>query len=611
VEAASVKPAGRPSPRAGSLSRSLGRRGGAPLVGALVAAAMLATAATSAVAGTPRPADLVRQSTGPRYGGTLYMLGTGDVDYMDPNVSYYTVGYENLRMWERPLMNYPAVPGKTTTLVPDLAQSPPVVSDHGLVYSFTIRKGVMWDTNPPRQVVAADVVRGLERACNPVKPSAALPDYETLVQGMEQFCTGFEKVKPTLAAIDAYMRSHSISGATVDPKNPLTVVFKLTHPATYFPALTTLGGFLPAPVEYLKYLPTSAALAQHTISDGPYQIKSYVPDKSIVYVRNPVWKASTDPISKAYVDKIVVDETVSPSTVQEELQAGSSTADLYWGDTQPPPADLPGLLASHDPNLIVGPTDGLDPFIIFNFADPNEGGAVKSLQVRQGIEYAIDRAALIQEAGGPRLATPLTHVLPPNVLGSEPFDLYPYNPAKAKRLLGSRHLSLKLLYQVDSPVQAKMFQTVQYELSQVGVTVKGIGVPTADIYTKYLLVPGVARRGVWDIAFDQWYPDWYGNNAVNYFYPIFDSASFAPAGANLELYDNPTVNKLIFEGENATSTAAAARIWAETDRLLMSQAVIYPIDTVNFASYHASRVHGAVFVPIIQAIDPTNVWLSS
>ncbi len=268
-------------------------------------------------------------------------------------------------------------------------------------------------------------------------------------------------------------------------------------------------------------------------------------------------------------------------------------------------------MASHDPNLILGPTDGLDPFLIFNFHDPNENGAMKSLRVRQALEYAIDRTALVTDAGGPQIAPPLTHVLPPDVLGSHAFDLYPYDPTKAKQLLGSRHLTFKLLYQSDNTVQAKMFQTIQYELSTVGVNVTGLGVPTADIYTKYLLVPSVADRGVWDIAMDQWYPDWYGNNAVNYFLPIFAASSFAPAGANLNLYDNPTVNRLIVEGENATSSSAAAQIWSQTDRTIMSDAAIYPIDTVNFAIYHSRAVHNAVFVPLIQALDPTNVWLSN
>ena len=143
----------------------------------VVFGAVITLAGLSACSTTPAPSGNGAQAQA-HSGGTLYMLGTGDIDYMDPNVSYYTVGYENLRMWERPLMNYPALAGKTTTLVPDLAQAPPVVSDNGLEYTFTIRKGVDWNTHPFRQVVAADVVRGLERACNPVKPSAALPDYD-------------------------------------------------------------------------------------------------------------------------------------------------------------------------------------------------------------------------------------------------------------------------------------------------------------------------------------------------------------------------------------------------------------------------------------------------
>ena len=61
----------------------------------------------------------------PVNGGTLSMLGTGDVDFMDPNVSYYTVGYLNLRMWDRQLLSYPAIQGQTTNPVPDLATQVP------------------------------------------------------------------------------------------------------------------------------------------------------------------------------------------------------------------------------------------------------------------------------------------------------------------------------------------------------------------------------------------------------------------------------------------------------------------------------------------------------
>ncbi len=35
------------------------------------------------------------------------------------------------------------------------------------------------------------------------------------------------------------------------------------------------------PVEYDSYVPNSLQLDQHTLSDGPYKITSYVPGKSI------------------------------------------------------------------------------------------------------------------------------------------------------------------------------------------------------------------------------------------------------------------------------------------------------------------------------------------
>ena len=53
------------------------------------------------------------------------MLGAGDVDYMDPNISYYSVGYLALRLWSRQLFTFPAVQGETTTAVPDLATTMP------------------------------------------------------------------------------------------------------------------------------------------------------------------------------------------------------------------------------------------------------------------------------------------------------------------------------------------------------------------------------------------------------------------------------------------------------------------------------------------------------
>jgi peptide/nickel transport system substrate-binding protein len=522
-------------------------------------------------------------------------------------------------MWARQLLSYPAIVGHVTDIVPDLATKVPSASNggisaDGLTYRLTIRTGAMWDTTPPRQVTAADAVRGLERTCNPAQPFGGLPDFETLIAGMESFCSAFAKVSPNVAAIKAFLSSHSISGAAVDPSDPQTVVFTLTRPATYFVNQLAMPAFSPAPVEFLNYLPASAALAQHTISDGPYTVQSYVPEKSINFVRNPAWNSSSDPVRKAYVDRIDVTETNQQNAIQQQLETSSPNADMGW-DTAVPVADIPGLVANKDPKLILGTTYGTSPYLVFNQVSPNNGSALANVQVRQALEYAINRSNLIQDNGGELVSPPLTHILPPGIIGSKPIDPYPYNPQKAEQILAKaipgKHLKLKLLYISSFDYEVKMFQTLQADLAKAGISLTGIGTPNSDFFTKYLEVPSVAQRGVWDIALTSWYPDWYGNAALSYFNPLFSGPpSYPPSGSNFGFYNNPATNKLIQQGGNATSVAQAGGIWAQADAQVMADAAIFPILTPNQPTYHASQVHGAVFVPNLNQVDPTNVWLN-
>ena len=310
----------------------------------------------------------------PVKGGTLTMLGVGDVDYMDPNVSYYSIGYLGLREWSRQLYTYPDTVGKTTDPVPDLATAEPAISDNGTVYKVTLRQGAMWNTTPPRQVTAADVVEGVKRQCNPTQPFGGQPDYSSLIVGYNAFCTPFGKVSGTSAAAQkAFITTHQIQGVSVDPSDPETVVFTLTHASSYFTDILTLPAFSPAPVEFLNYLPASNELAQHTISDGPYEIQSYNPAKTITFVRNTAWQQSSDPVRHAYVDQINVSETGSQNTIEQEILTNTSSADMAW-DTGVPANDIPSLLASNNPNLYLQTEYSSNPYVVFNTVSPNNGG---------------------------------------------------------------------------------------------------------------------------------------------------------------------------------------------------------------------------------------------
>lgn len=442
----------------------------------------------------------------PVVGGTLNMLGAGDVDYMDPNISYYSVGYLNLRMWSRQLFTYPADPGgKNTAPVADLATTIPTAANGGIsadgkTYTIKIRPGAQWNTSPARQVTAADMVLGVKRTANPVQPFGGTPDFANLIVGYKAFADGFTKVAKTPTAIADYINKTPLPGVVA--KDQTTVVFKLTQPASYFVDMLTLPAFSPAPVEVLKYLLTSTELGNNFPSDGPYKVDSWVPTKSVNYSRNPAWNASTDPVRKAYVDKVVVNETTSQDSVQQQLQTGTPSADLEW-DVVPPPSQIPALQAKKDPNLNLGDTASSNPYVVYNTASPNNNKALANPKVRQALSFAINRDHILQVLGGPTLNPPLTHVLPDVIVGSKQIDPYPYNPDKAKQLLAEAyfpHLTLKFLYRNATEGSSKSFQTIQQDLSKVGITVVGVPSPNADFYVKYLQVPSVAQRGVWDVS---------------------------------------------------------------------------------------------------------------
>jgi peptide/nickel transport system substrate-binding protein len=600
-------------------------------------AAACSSSSTSGNGGAPQQGQLkagfqaLNPGTGsPQRGGTLNMVGVSDVNYMDYDFAYYTSDIQVMRILERGLYGWPAIPGNNTTPAPDLATGMPVVSDNGLKQAVTIRSGVMWNSTPPRPVTAADVVRGIKRACNP-SPAAfgGMADFEATIQGLTAFCAGY----PAKAASDAtvmkqYIEGHNVSGITASGN---TITFTLTRPAPWLVGAMTLGAFNATPVEALNGLPNTPAIYNHMLSDGPYELTSYTPKKSIHFVRNPQWQASTDPLRKAYVNAINVDETGNQTTIYQEMPTGSAQLGMTF-DSLPPPANYPNMLnqvKSGGHNVNLGATYSSNPYLVFNTVSPNNSGALGKVAVRQALSYAMQRSQFTKILGGPIINPPLTHVLPVGIDGSQDvpanYNPYPYDQAKAKSMLSaagftaSNPLQIKFLYRSDSQGSTSLFNNVSTQLNALG-SVKVTGVPTnqSDFYAKYLYVPNAkgnpapAYKGTWDMAGAGWGPDWFGNSALTYFNPLYSSPGGFPAngGSNFGYFSSPTVNNLINEALGKPTEADADQVWAQADEEVMKEAAFYPITSVVEPAEHAPYVHNAVYMTQWQNFDPTNVWLS-
>src|SRR5256885_3755877 len=86
----------------------------------------------------------------------------------------------------------------------------------------------------------------------------------------------------------------------IDTPDAKTIVFHLPKPNSDFKQV--LAMVTASPIR--QDMDTKSKYGLKPFSSGPYKFQSYSPGKSLVLVRNTNWKASSDPVRKAYPDKI-------------------------------------------------------------------------------------------------------------------------------------------------------------------------------------------------------------------------------------------------------------------------------------------------------------------
>jgi peptide/nickel transport system substrate-binding protein len=612
----------------------------------LAAAALAATAlaACSSSSSTSSSSSSTASSGKPVSGGTLHIVAAAGPDHIDTVPAYYTADYMIERAYTRQLVTYPTVPAATTTSAGFTTETTPVadiatvvptaanggITNNGKTYTFHIKPGVDWDSTPARQVTADDFVREYKAFCNPVSPVGNPTYFESTIAGLTAYCnaeTAFFAKKsnaPTAANIASFQNSHTISGITAT--NSMTLQFTLMTPASDFLYMMAMPFDSARPVEYDSYVPNSLQLDQHTLSDGPYQISSYLPGKSITLVRNSAWKQSTDSVRHDYVNTVVVTEGVTSAETQlSDMQAG--TQDLPM-DTPINPSSIPSLVASKASNFVIWPESNLFPYIVFNLRSPDANKASQNLLVRQAIEYGLDKSAAVKAIGGPSVAQITNTVIPPGNVGYVNANMYPDDNGQGNIAMCKTDLTkagfpngVKLLYMYENDSSdTRIFTAIQASLAGCGITLNGKPEPGSSIFVDLGNSPENNKPNQWDLGQAIWFPDWYGNNGRTVIQALFQGPNCVVNTVNDGCYDNSTVNSLITQAETATSLSAAGADWHQADSQIMSDAAIVPIMSQQFPLYASSRVKGvtssggsyptALFNPNIGDADITNLWLS-
>jgi peptide/nickel transport system substrate-binding protein len=526
------------------------------------------------------------------------VLSADDIDGLDTAVTYTPNGIAIARAYARTLYGYNLAgpPNQDTVPVPDIASSPPQRSADQRAYTFTLRPGVRYAPPVNHEVTARDFITAIQRLYDKQSPSPG-QQYADLIAGASAYGAG---------------KASHISGLAAPDERTLKIT--LDQPAGDLLSILTMPFFAPVPGEYAAGYAVGANYDGHVVGTGPYTLDTYIPGRSVVLDRNPNWDPATDPLRKAWVDRIQVKLSVTFASIQRAIEREEADLSL---DSHVPQTQLAALRADPERSrrLSVNTTGSLLYLVL---GTHKKAGAIADVRVRQAVNYAIDKVAYRDAMAG-RFAPAgelASTILAPGSLGYRPYDLYPSpggrgDPAKARALLAEAGYPSGLtlgFVALGSGRYAATIKPIQESLKRAGIDLKVTRYQGSDLWDKSLAIP--ARRLEHQVGQSIWNPDYLGDNARQTIVPQFDGRLLGThLVANYSEYNNPAVNRLIDRALAEPDQTRRATLWGQIDQRIMRDAPLVPLLWENFSFHWASRVHGWVYDPWTVTPDLTAPWL--
>jgi peptide/nickel transport system substrate-binding protein len=525
-------------------------------------------------------------------GGTLQVLTSDPEPTLDTAFFFYP---PLARAYARTLYGYNLAgpPEQKTVPVPDIASGPPQVSADQRTYTFRLRAGVRYAPPVDREVTAQDFITAIERLYDKTI-SLSGNSYADLIAGASAFGAGKASRISGLAAPDAR-----------------TLQITLVQPAPDLLSILALPMFAPVPGEYAANYAVGENYSGHVVGSGPYTPDVYIPGETVVLVRNPHWDPATDPLRKAWVDRIHVRVGVGISLIQRQIEREEADLSL---NSHVPQARVAALRADPQRSRRVSVnTTGSLLFLVLG--THRAAGAIADVRVRQAVNYAIDKVAYRDAVAGRFAATGelASTIMAPGSLGYRHYDLYPTpggrgDPAKARALLaaaGYPHGLTLGFATFGSGRLAAGRKPIEDSLKRAGIRLKVTTNKEWDPHFEALRNP--AKRLEHQLAQNGWILEYFGDNARQSIVAQYDSR-LTDTG-NFSEYDNPAVNQIIDRALAEPDWDRRAALWAQIDQRIMRDAPLVPLLWEKASFQWASRVHGWTYDPWTTAPDLTAVWL--
>jgi ABC-type transport system substrate-binding protein len=383
-------------------------------------------------------------------------------------------------------------------LVPDLATEWKLAKD-GLTWSFNLRRGVTFQDGTPFN--AAAVKFNIERVLDP-RTASARRSVLAMVKSVE--------------VVD----DTDVKIVTSYPCG--SFLFQMAHPvaAMVSPAAVAKWG--------------NQKFGLNPCGTGPFKLVRWDSGEKLEFAPFEHYFEGA-PKLKSLTYKII------PEDSTRALLLESGRIDVAF---RLPVTEIQRLTADRTLGIITTPTI-MTMYVALN----NQKGPFKDPRVRQALNYAVNKASIVKDVVD-GYATVADSVIPPGVWGYAKIGAYPFDPAKARKLLA--------------------------QMAAVGVKMK---IQTWD----FQALMSEVKKGQFDSVLLGWSAS--SADADQAMYPVFESTQWPP-NSNRALYKNAMVDKLLNGARKETNPIKRAQMYKDAQKQIMADApwitLCYPKQSVAF-----------------------------
>ena len=529
-----------------------------------------ASSASSAAESTSSASQATEAESTSAGSGTLNIMLETPVESLDPQLATDGTSFEVIADYTDGLMQMDA----DGAAVPACAESYEV-SEDGTTYTFHIREDAVWSNGDP--VTANDFVFAWQRAVDPANAS----EYSYMLSDIGQIVNAAE--------IIAGEKDVSELGVTaVDDK---TLEVQLNVPVSYFLSLMYFPTYYPVNQAFFESCgDTFATSPETTLSNGAFVLTSYEPAATAFELVKNEDYYDADKVQLAGLNYQVIQDS---QQALMSYQNGDLDTTLLNGEQVDQVKDDPEFTS-------VGA--GYLWYISPNIKEVPE---LANLNLRLAMTFALDRDSICNDVLKDGCAPTYTAVPPEFAAGPDGSDFSAdqtmfadacaYDPDKAleyyeaaKTELGQDTFTFDMVVDADDAPQ-KVAQVVKEQLE---TTLPGMTI-NLTIEPKKQRVEDM-QNGNFQLALTRWGPD-YADPMTYLGMWVTDNSN------NYGFWSNADYDAIIAEcttGDLCTDPEGRWSALYDAEKIVMDEAVIFPLYTQCNAEMVSSAVSGIEFHPV-------------